>query len=182
MRFFTSDLHLFHKTVIDFCNRPFSDLDEMHEQITRRWNIVTDYNPKADTYVLGDFSFGKKKETEQFINGLSGRIHLVKGNHDKECHRRYIDMGFDSVVDWSVIKIGDYKPAFLSHFPYKGYELDDRKLSNQLEFRKDWLLHGHVHNAWKVKNKMINVGVDQWAYAPVTEQDILDIMLSREGK
>jgi calcineurin-like phosphoesterase family protein len=30
-----------------------------------------------------------------------------------------------------------------------------------------WLLHGHVHEKWKSKGKMINVGVDVWDFYPV---------------
>lgn len=30
-----------------------------------------------------------------------------------------------------------------------------------------WLLHGHVHEKWKTKAKMINVGVDVWDFYPV---------------
>jgi calcineurin-like phosphoesterase family protein len=30
---FTSDLHFFHRNVIKHCNRPFSDIKDMHEQL-----------------------------------------------------------------------------------------------------------------------------------------------------
>ena len=33
-----------------------------------------------------------------------------------------------------------------------------------------WLVHGHVHNAWRVHNRQINVGVDMWNYAPVAAE------------
>lgn len=35
-----------------------------------------------------------------------------------------------------------------------------------------WLLHGHVHQRWQVKGKQINVGVDVWDYAPVSQASV----------
>lgn len=32
MKFYTSDLHLDHKKIIQYCNRPFKDVDEMNNQ------------------------------------------------------------------------------------------------------------------------------------------------------
>ena len=40
----------------------------------------------------------------------------------------------------------------LSHFPYKGYEIDDRVFERQMEDDGNFLLHGHVHEDRKVKN------------------------------
>ena len=55
MVFFTSDLHLGHRNIIQLCNRPFSSIDEMDQRFIEKWNEkVTD----ADTvYILGDLMF-----------------------------------------------------------------------------------------------------------------------------
>ena len=51
--FFTSDLHLGHANVITYDNRPFSSVEEMDEELIRRWNAKVG---KGDVvYVLGDF-------------------------------------------------------------------------------------------------------------------------------
>jgi calcineurin-like phosphoesterase family protein len=39
-----------------------------------------------------------------------------------------------------------------------------------------WLICGHVHEKWKVVDKMINVGVDQWNYKPVSIEEISKII------
>jgi calcineurin-like phosphoesterase family protein len=39
-----------------------------------------------------------------------------------------------------------------------------------------WLLHGHVHNAWTVNDRQINVGVDVWDFAPVSADVIAGIV------
>ena len=55
----------------------------------------------------------------------------------------------------------------LCHLPYVGDSANEPRYS---EFRPSddgsWLLHGHVHEMWRVRDKMINVGVDQWGFAP----------------
>ena len=38
MNYYISDLHLLHKNCIGFDERPFADLEEMHETILANWN------------------------------------------------------------------------------------------------------------------------------------------------
>ena len=53
MNRYISDLHLGHANVIKFDNRPFKNLEEMHERIITNWNKVTNKNDTV--YILGDF-------------------------------------------------------------------------------------------------------------------------------
>ena len=38
MTLFVSDLHLGHKNIVDLCNRPFKDVDEMDSALIEKWN------------------------------------------------------------------------------------------------------------------------------------------------
>lgn len=42
-----------------------------------------------------------------------------------------------------------------------------------------WMLCGHVHEAWKVHGRVINVGCDVWDYTPVEASVLVDIIEGR---
>ena len=54
--FYIADLHIGHANVIKFDNRPYSDLNEMHNTIVDNWNRVVRGNDTV--YILGDFCWG----------------------------------------------------------------------------------------------------------------------------
>jgi len=65
-------------------------------------------------------------------------------------------------------------------FPYRGDCYDhDRYVSHRPADAGAWLLHGHVHERWKVRERMINVGVDVWDYAPVAERALAELIAER---
>ena len=51
MKYFISDLHLFHENAIKYDHRPFDSIQEMHEEIMKNWN---DRVTNGDiVYILG---------------------------------------------------------------------------------------------------------------------------------
>ena len=80
--FFTSDLHFGHTNVITFDKRPFSSVEEMDEELIKRWNKKVG---KGDlVYVLGDMIWkSSNNDAENLIRSLNGQIILIKGNHDR---------------------------------------------------------------------------------------------------
>jgi calcineurin-like phosphoesterase family protein len=65
----------------------------------------------------------------------------------------------------------------LCHFPYEGDSQDrDRHLEHRPLDRGGWLLHGHVHDRWRQRGRMINVGVDVHGYRPVAEDAVAALM------
>ena len=179
---FTSDMHYGHRNIIRYCARPFADVDEMRETLVARWNEAV--KPEDRVYVLGDFSLDKR-QLQEILPRLSGEKHLIAGNHDL-CHpsrkriakftQLYLDAGFASVSVESFLDV-DGQRIRLHHLPYRG---DSTKVERYREFRPVddglWLFHGHVHEVWKVRDRQINVGVDQWDFRPVALETLMEIV------
>lgn len=179
MIWFTSDLHLGHEKVIDFCNRPFANAGWMDDFLIRRYNERV--HPDDTVYFLGDLSFHKPRFGIALLSVLRGRKILIRGNHDKYSDTQYRTAGFESILEEAKIRIkGHY--FILSHYPYEPCdktqctEHDLRYLDRRPLNRGSWLLCGHVHDQWKASvghsGKMINVGVDVWDYSPVSFSEI----------
>lgn len=164
----TSDLHLGHGRIIEYCNRPFKDVAEMDAEIIRRWNEVVD---EDDTiYCLGDFALCADWRKQQILYKLNGYKILVLGNHDfwpKDRYKKedktwdieqacydYMKLGFDEVYGECEI---EYKGWKLTHVPKE---------------EKGKYLCGHVHEKWSVFDLRphgavnINVGVDVHNFYP----------------
>lgn len=195
MIFFTSDLHIWHTNVIKYCSRPFSSIEEMNEMLVKNWNEVV--GPEDSVYCLGDFAMAFHP-VETFSPRLLGKKYLVPGNHDF-CHsyhkksrnpenrqkwiKSYEDNGWIVLPEQTSLDIPSVANVQLCHHPYYlvGQDLFDDKYERWRP--KDdgrWLLCGHVHQNWLKIDKMINVGVDVWNFAPVSIDEIKRIILSEK--
>lgn len=185
MIYFTSDLHIFHANVIKYCARPFASVEEMNEMLVKNWNDVV--GPEDEVYCLGDFSMAFRP-VETFTPRLNGKKHLVPGNHDF-CHsyhkksrneenrkkwiKTYEDNGWIVLPEQTTLDIPGVAVVNMCHHPYEFMHPGDDKYEKWRP--KDdgrWLLCGHVHEKWKVIGRMINVGVDQWGFKPVSAEEI----------
>ena len=130
MKYYISDLHIGHANIISFDNRPFSNLEEMHEAIIKNWNSVVAKND--DVYVLGDFAWRNDVGLE-VLKKLKGRKYLIRGNHD----RLNADMikEFVWVKDYAEIKDGENN-IILSHYPIAHWKNADYGTIH---------LYGHIH-------------------------------------
>ena len=179
---FTSDLHFGHKNIIEFDNRPFKTVEEMDEELVKRWNAKVE---KEDTvYVLGDMIWkSRNSDAEQLINSLNGQIILIRGNHDKFLTNAKAKAALAVVKDYDDITVpledGTLRRCILSHYyipMYNGH------------FYNAIHLHGHSHtteeanmeleiaellNKKGFSNEIYNVGCMYWNYAPVTLDEIL---------
>lgn len=168
--FFTSDEHYGHSNIILYSSRPFSCIEDMHEQLIDRHNAVV--RDGDVVYHVGDFALDERL-VARILPRLRGKHYLVAGNHDK-CHpmrsraaafgQKYLLWGFSGVY----LEL-HYDGFVINHLPYAGDHTEQVRFP---EWRPvdvgSWLLHGHVHELWKVNGRQINVGVDQWGYAPVS--------------
>lgn len=180
--FFTSDLHFGHEKVIKFDNRPFHSVEEMDEELIRRWNNKV---KKGDlVYVLGDFIWRSREEkVADFIKRLNGQIILIKGNHDHFLHNADAKKALSGLKDYDDISVkledGSTRRCILSHYFIPFYNGHLHKAIH---------LHGHSHNtdehfmelgieqAINSAGKTVeiyNVGCMHWNYEPVTLDEIL---------
>jgi calcineurin-like phosphoesterase family protein len=169
---FTSDHHFGHARIIEYCERPFGDVNEMNVKMTNYWNELI--MPNDIVYYLGDFSF----QSDRYIDRLNGKIILIRGNHDKERHLHLFDLAVDGIE----MKIGEFR-CFLTHWPievWKKYKAGAPELEMLNIY--DHIICGHVHEKWRVKEKNINVGVDVWDFKPIHMDELVRFMRKIKGE
>ena len=82
MIWFTSDLHLGHRSVISMQKRPFLDVEEMNRVLIDNYNTAVCQDDTV--YILGDLCYRMRVgDANDIISGLNGKKYLIKGNHDK---------------------------------------------------------------------------------------------------
>lgn len=174
---FTSDHHFGHENIIEFSKRPYNSVAHMNAMMAVAWNDVVEENDTV--YYLGDFAMQPKIVTE-ILPKLKGKKILIAGNHDR-CHNgaqewveHYLSAGFDSVQNHLDMEIAG-ENVLLHHFPYRSDPSLKFYESRPIDEGR-WLIHGHVHTAWKVAGKQINVSVEAWDYAPASLEAIIDLI------
>ena len=177
-KFLYSDPHFGHAKVIQYENRPFSTVEEMNDELVKRWNKVV--TPRDHVFMLGDFCFGDDDLTYNLMHELNGHKHIITGNHDRDITiNKWFTMGAMSVYHQAVLQLSNRVRVKLCHFPYAGKDGDDR-YSHSRPVKEDlWLIHGHSHGrGLKIdyENKSICVSVEHWNYTPVDADKILDII------
>ena len=190
-RWFTSDTHFGHTNIIKYCNRPFADAGEMDRSIIESWNKLVAKDDEV--YHMGDFAFATPDRIKHILENLNGSKRLIVGNHDRQANRMF-EYGFSYVTpNLRGLELKDHTLANLSHYPYRGTDDPHHKTkfdNKNLEDDGRLLICGHVHTAWKTipgkfKNHMINVGMDQWDYKPVSEDQLIayhNSLLTTKGK
>ena len=176
--FFTADTHFGHKNIIDYCKRPFRDVEEMNETLIDNWNSIVGKNDIV--LHLGDFGMGDAVEWNRILERLNGRIYLVAGNHDLRALSSGVITRFEGISMQMLIQIGKRR-IYLNHYPFLCFSGSEKE---------NWQLFGHVHsNSLQptAGNSRLNylmttqydVGVDNNHYVPVSYSRIREIILGR---
>ena len=194
---FTSDWHVGHNNVLNFCKETrghLKDLDHMHTVLINNYNSMV--KPEDTCYFLGDFAFKGMEYGQKVLERMNGKKILVRGNHDKG-HQSLKNMGFDAVIDSFEIKIGGmYITA--SHFPLSGIKrekcegfkkyIKGENWHGEFKYMKDYLvipdrgqnihLHGHIHSPNKGLSEKIcgiqyDVGIDANDLKPISLNQII---------
>lgn len=129
--FYISDSHFNHRSIIDYCERPFFATEYMDEFMIKQWNSVVKKNDKV--YHLGDFALGDKEYVTNIVSQLNGDIHLIKGNHDTRNNQWYRDCGIKEAYDHPIIV---HEFMVLSHEPLP-FVMNQCYVS----------VFGHIHNS-----------------------------------
>lgn len=185
MIFFTSDQHFQHANIIQYCDRPFSSVEEMNLELIQRHNSVV--RPQDVVFHLGDFCFGNRDNIPKFLAKLNGIHHLTVGNHDHAWnprkYSRYLKYGFSTVCKSRQLDLTDFgfpRIITLCHLPP---DIGDTSLSvfdrgfvkHQLKPNNTLFLFGHTHQkSPEFSADSIHVGVDSWNYTPVSLIQLLD--------
>ena len=183
---FTSDMHLGHRNVIKFCNRPFENEKEMNEKLIENWNSVVD--EKDIIFVLGDtFWFNDSQVIKKVLNKLNGIIYIIPGNHDNfESYHRIADNPRIILCDDIVqvfLESEDNRwcrkiiELWLSHYPLMTWPHRENGSIN---------LFGHIHSQkgktegvdqdLPLHKNQCDVGTDYWGYKPVKIETLLEKM------
>ena len=179
-RFWTSDLHLGHARIAEFCpgrKALGQTREEQDAMLITRFNLVT--TPEDEIWFLGDIALGAIAESLPMVEQIHAKKFLVPGNHDRcwigdkrhmKWMDRYREVGFTILPEQTRTTIAGFG-VNVCHFPYEGDSHgEDRHAAYR--FHDDGVtpvIHGHVHDAFQTNGRQFNVGVDANAYLPVHE-------------
>ena len=167
--FLTSDTHFGHAGVCRFTRddgvtklRPWTDPDEMDEEMVRRWNDRVRPNDKV--YHLGDVVINRK--ALKTMSRLNGDKVLIRGNHD-------------------IFKDDDYRAHFRE---LRAYHVMNGMILSHIPIHSDSLgrfgtnIHGHLHanrvmtevwGEYKIDPRYHCVCVEQTDYTPILFEDVI---------
>jgi len=161
--FLISDLHLGHRNIIRYSNRPFLTVWGMDRTLIRNWNRTV--GPEDRVFYLGDFVW--RGSIGHYINILNGKKTFIRGNHDRRMTAGY---------DHGILTCRGRK-FYLVHSP--------------ADVPKDWdgwVIHGHVHNSdtecypfINSETRRINVSCELIGYRPVDLDWITSLDLDKVG-
>ena len=170
MIWFTSDLHLSHTNVLKHSNRPFASIEQMNEEIIKKWNKKVAQNDVI--YVLGDVCWNwNSKQINETFSKMNGIKYLIIGNHDKLNHHLKSNVWVE-ITPYKRIVINDDR-IVLSHYPIAEWDC---------AWRGAYHLYGHCHGNFNLaeytksmphKNtRCLDVGVDCHNYEPWSWEEI----------
>lgn len=185
---YVSDHHLAHYNILEYGNRPFKTLAEMHDALVTYHNELV--KPQDHVSFLGDVTLKRGGRLDKLwladeIRRYNGHKRLYLGNHDHFPVSAYLSAGFEKIyATWRC------NEGFIcSHFP-----LHPRSLSTATAN-----VHGHIHQATAYEPVVfngkeldrdkseprvvpyINVSVEAIGYKPINKDEILERIRQANG-
>ena len=177
--FFASDLHIGHPLLARL--RGFTWAREMNEGLVARWNARVGRGDMV--YCLGDIAVCGKREAKRWLDQLNGKIHLIRGNHDKVACKPGVRERFESIQDVLALRIhapdfcakvgvpGKELPIWLSHYSHLSWP---SSVYGSLHF------YGHSHGKLTHPSaRAVDLSVEDWDLTPATLEEIVERIASR---
>jgi len=161
MYFFTADEHYGHYKVIEYCNRPFTSVEQMDSELITRFNAKV--SASDITVHIGDFSLLRWKRVQHYIKQLNGNHIFIQGNHDRWLKKSpYKERQIYS------LHLGVEPPLRITccHYAMRVWPASNHQ---------SWQLYGHSHGSLSPIGKQQDVGVDVWNYFPVALHELLEL-------
>lgn len=200
---FTADPHFGHRRIIELCDRPFNTVEEMNAAILDGINSKVSGQRLVilGDICLGKLEDSLRCLDEIraaeviLVPGNHDRWSLAyqhRGDQDskREVFRQKYsrDDRFQVLADsapsaWTFFQLtGDavelqdpWQKTLFSHYPYQGdSQGEDRIGELRAEDQGAPIIHGHVHQEWRVRGRQFNVGVDVNNFEPVPEEELRD--------
>lgn len=155
-----ADHHFGHRNILNFTREDgslirgavFKDIEEHDETLIERHNKLVD--PGDRVYLLGDVAINRR--CLHNLARLSGRLVLVKGNHDIFRIEDYLPY-FDDIRAYVVQKDGDGNKVILSHVPIHEGSVG----------RFGTNIHGHLHQNKIDDPCYVCVSMEHTNYEPI---------------
>jgi len=182
----TSDLHFFHKNVLNYCSRPYSSVEEMNETLIRNWNEVV--SPGGIIFILGDLFFCGKEEAIKITKRLNGQKYWIFGNHDAKSRKwKELTSLFVWIGDTKTIQVYDPEGEYRQRTPnppkkrWNSIRLFHEPIHSWAGIQHDaFHCHGHQHGfGQKTTSKILDVGVDAHNYYPISYKEVKKFMKTR---
>ena len=178
---FTSDLHLGHESVA-LVHRGARSVEQHDRAIVS--NLLRCLQSGDDLYILGDLSLGRKRDVDHAVTLLTSvsrrvgykHMHLIRGNHDPKAKWATLRLAevFSTITNTMVLQVANMVAHTGVPTGCSSNAFDPKVLYGNSLTRDEThvLLYGHTHDQTPTRPEWgsldINVGVDAWAYQPVS--------------
>jgi len=161
MYWFTSDEHYGHAKILQYCNRPFSSIEEHDQELIDSFN--SQVSKQDITIHAGDFCWcnNYKDAHTYYISKLNGTHIFLMGSHDHWLpdSTKYI---YRKRFDGQLIVVCHYSMRVWEGSHYNS-----------------WHLYGHSHQYLESFGKSFDIGVDGNYFYPYSLDDIKRIMSTK---
>lgn len=164
-QWYIADTHFGHASIINICQRPFDSIQEHDEALIENWNRTVGEDDVV--WFLGDFVYkSSPKLARQIFDRLNGaQKHLLWGNHNTrgpDSRTSTMQLPWTSQQHYAET-VDDGTRVCLFHYGMRVWPGMHKGAIH---------LYGHSHSKLMGTRQCIDVGVDNFGFAPVDIQTI----------